>query len=140
MRSSKTGNASVDGTYSVFNIFETPRSYFAKCFQSSNESKFFLYRLDKQTGALSREASDIDAMELFEHNRALTGIGVRNETDGGLPVWPFFSYPAKKLMIQVNTAVEIEYLKEKDPKLKEHPVLQKITEESNPLVTIYHLR
>ena len=34
----------------------------------------------------------------------------------------------------------IEYLKEKDPKLKKHPVLQKITEESNPLVTIYHLR
>lgn len=140
MRSSKTGNASVDGTYSVFNLFETPRFYFAKCFQSSNESKFFLYRLDKQTGALSREASDIDAMELFKHNRALTGIGIRNETDGGLPIWPFFSYPAKKLMIQVNTAVEIEYLKEKDPKLKEHPVLQKITEESNPLVTIYHLR
>ena len=42
-------------------------------------------------------------------------------------------------MVQLNTAVEIEYLKEKYPELKQHPVLQKITEDSNPLVTIYHL-
>ena len=140
MRSSKTGNASVDGTYGIFNIFETPRSYFVKCFQSSDQSKFFLYSLDKATGALSREASTIDGMELFKYNRALTGIGIRNETDGGLPVWPYFSYPAKKLMIQFNTAVEIEYLKEKYPDLKKHPVLQEVTEDSNPLVTIYHLR
>lgn len=140
MRSSKTGNASVDGTYGIFNIFETLRSYFVKCFQSSDQSKFFLYSLDKATGALSREASTIDGMELFKYNRALTGIGIRNETDGGLPVWPYFSYPAKKLMIQFNTAVEIEYLKEKYPDLKKHPVLQEVTEDSNPLVTIYHLR
>ena len=43
-------------------------------------------------------------------------------------------------MIQFNTAVEIEYLKEKYPDLSKHPVLQQVTEDSNPLVTIYHLR
>lgn len=140
MRSSKTGNTSVDGTYSIFHIFQTPCSYFVKCFQSSDQSKFYMYCLDKKTGALSREASGIDGMRLFEYNRALTGIGIRNETDGGLPIWPYFSYPGKKLMIQFNTAVEIKYLKEKYPELKKHPVLKEITEDSNPLVTIYHLR
>ena len=43
-------------------------------------------------------------------------------------------------MVQFNTAVEIEYLKEKYPGLKEHPVLLQVTEDSNPLVTIYHMR
>lgn len=140
IRSSKIGSAAVDGKYSIFNIFETPRSYFVKCFEGSDQSKFYLFSLNKETGALCREASPIDAMELFELNRALTGIGISNETDGGLPIWPFFSYPAKKMMIQFNTAVEIEYLKGKYPNLKKHPVLQQVTEESNPLVTIYHLR
>lgn len=140
MRSAKKGNAAIEDKYNVFNIFETPRSYFVKCFEGDGESKFYLYKLDKKTGALCREASPIDAMELFELNRALTGIGISNETDGGLPIWPFFSYPAKKLMIQFNTAVEIEYLKGKYPNLKKHPVLQQVTEDSNPLVTIYHLR
>lgn len=140
IRSSKIGSAAVDDKYSIFNIFETPRSYFVKCFKGSDQSKFYLFSLDKETGALCREASSIDASELFGYNRALTGIGIRNETDGGLPIWPFFSYPAKKMMIQFNTAVEIDYLKEKYPDLKKHPVLQTITEEANPLVTIYHLR
>lgn len=140
IRSSKTGNAAVDGKFSIFNIFETPRSYFVKCFKGSDQSNFFLYSLNKETGALCRETSLIDADELFGYNRALTGIGIRNETDGGLPIWPFFSFPAKKLMIQFNTAVEIEYLKEKYPDLSKHPVLQQVTEDSNPLVTIYHLR
>ena len=80
---------------------------------SKDQSNFFLYSLNKETGVLCRETSLIDADELFGYNRALTGIGIRNETDGGLPIWPFFSFPAKKLMIQFNTAVEIEYLKEK---------------------------
>ena len=44
------------------------------------------------------------------------------------------------LFLQFNTAVEIEYLKEKYPDLKKHLVLQQITEDSNPLITIYHLR
>lgn len=140
IRSSKIGSAAVDDKYSIFNIFETPRSYFVKCFKGSDQSKFYLFSLDKEIGALCREASSIDASELFGYNRALTGIGIRNETDGGLPIWPFFSYPAKKMMIQFNTAVEIDYLKEKYPDLKKHPVLQTITEEANPLVTIYHLR
>lgn len=140
MRSSQSGNTAIDGKYTIFNLFETPRSYFVKCFDGADQSKFYLYKLNKETGTLSREVSSIDAMELFEHNRVLTGIGIRNETDGGLPIWPYFSFPGKKLMIQVNTAVEIEYLKDKYPDLKKHPVLQKITDESNPLVTIYHLR
>lgn len=46
----------------------------------------------------------------------------------------------QKQMVQFNTAVEIEYLKEKYPDLKKHLVLQQITEDSNPLITIYHLR
>lgn len=140
IRSSEIGSAAVDGKYSIFNIFETPRSYFVKCFEGSDQSKFSLFSLNKETGALCREASPIDAMELFGLNRALTGIGISNETDGGLPVWPFFSYPAKKMMVQFNTAAEIEYLKGKYPGLKKHPVLQQVTEDSNPLVTIYHLR
>lgn len=139
-RSIHTGNAATEGVYSIFSIFETPRSYYVKCFEGSDPSRFYLYSQDKKSGALCRETSSVDATELFEYNRALTGIGIRNETDGGLPVWPFFSYPAKKLMVQFNTAAEIEYLKEKYPELKKHPVLQKITSESNPLITIYHLR
>lgn len=95
IRSSRKGNTTVDGTYSIFNIFETPRSYFVKCFKSSDESDFYLYSLNKENGTFCREASSMNAMELFEYNRALTGIGIRNEIDGGLPVWPYFSYPAK---------------------------------------------
>ena len=140
MRSSKTGNEVITGKYSVFNFFETPRRYFVKCFEGSDQSRFYLYSLDKETRTLRRETSPIDAMELFKHNWKLTGIGIRNQTDGGLPVWPYFSYPGKKQMVQFNTAMEIEYLKEKYPDLKNHPVLQQITEDSNPLITIYHMR
>ena len=132
--------AIVDGKYWISRFFETPRRYIVKCFEADNQSRFHLFSLDKETGAVCHEKSSIDAMELFKYNRILTGIGIHNETDGGLPVWPYYSYPGKKLMVQLNTAVEIEYLKEKYPELKQHPVLQKITEDSNPLVTIYHLR
>lgn len=132
--------AIVDGKYWISRFFETPRRYIIKCFEADNQSQFHLFSLDKETGAVCHEKSSIDAMELFKYNRILTGIGIHNETDGGLPVWPYYSYPGKKLMVQLNTAVEIEYLKEKYPELKQHPVLQKITEDSNPLVTIYHLR
>jgi len=140
MRSSKTGNEAVDGKYSVFSFFETPRHYFVKCFEGSNQSKFYLYGLDKATGELKRETSPINAQELFKNNWTLAGIGLRNTKDNGLPIWPYLSYPGKKQMVQFNTAVEIEYLKEKYPDLKKHLVLQQITEDSNPLITIYHLR
>lgn len=66
MRSSKTGNEAVDGKYSVFSFFETPRHYFVKCFEGSNQSKFYLYGLDKATGELKRETSPINAQELFK--------------------------------------------------------------------------
>ena len=140
MRSSKTGNEAVDGKYSVFSFFETPRHYFVKCFEGSNQSKFYLYGLDKATGELKRETSPLNAQELFKNNWTLAGIGFRNTKDNGLPIWPYLSYPGKKQMVQFNTAVEIEYLKEKYPDLKKHLVLQQITEDSNPLITIYHLR
>ena len=135
-RSSKA----VDGKYSVFGFFETPRHYFVKCFEGSDQSQFYLYGLDKETGELKRETSSLNAQELFKNNWTLAGIGIRNTKDNGLPVWPYLSYPSKKQMVQFNTAVEIEYLKEKYPGLKEHPVLLQVTEDSNPLVTIYHMR
>ena len=140
IRSSKTGNEAVDGKYSVFSFFETPRHYFVKCFEGSNQSKFYLYGLDKATGELKRETSPINAQELFKNNWTLAGIGLRNTKDNGLPIWPYLSYPGKKQMVQFNTAVEIEYLKEKYPDLKKHLVLQQITDDSNPLITIYQLR
>jgi len=74
MRSSKTGNEAVDGKYSVFSFFETPRHYFVKCFEGSNQSKFYLYGLDKATGELKRETSPLNAQELFKNNWTLAGI------------------------------------------------------------------
>ena len=95
MRSSKTGNEAVDGKYSVFSFFETPRHYFVKCFEGSNQSKFYLYGLDKATGELKRETSPLNAQELFKNNWTLAGIGFRNTKDNGLPIWPYLSYPGK---------------------------------------------
>ncbi len=69
---------------SVFSIsLRLPGLILSNALKGSDQSKFFLYSLNKETGALCREASLIDADELFGYNRALTGIGIRNETDGG---------------------------------------------------------
>lgn len=140
MSSSKTGNEAVDGKYSVFSFFETPRHYFVKCFEGSNQSKFYLYGLDKATGELKRETSPLNAQELFKNNwtagrNRLPKYERQRSSYLALPV-----LSRQKQMIQFNTAVEIEYLKEKYPDLKKHLVLQQITEDSNPLITNLHLR
>ena len=133
----QAGQEVFDNEYNVFSLFETPRRYYVKTFMNN---RFYLYSLDKTSGQVTRETSRQDSEALFKLNRQLTGIGMQNETDGGLPIWPYYSYPARKELVQFNTAVEIGYLKEQMPALGSIPAIAAINDESNPLITIYHLK
>ena len=133
----RTNQSTYDNEYEVFSFFETPRRFYVKAFMNND---FYLFSLDKASGIVTREKSRLNSDEIFRLNRQLTAIGMRNETNNGLPIWPFYSYPARKLLIQLNTGVEICYLKEQMPELNSIPVLQSITGDSNPLITLYHLK
>lgn len=132
-----TGQNIYDNEYEIFGFFETPRRFYVKAYMND---QFYLYSLDKTSGLQTREKCALKSNNIFRLNRQLTAIGMRNEIDGGLPIWPFYAYPAQKLLVQLNTGVEICYLKELKPELQSIPAIQSITEDSNPLITLYHLK
>lgn len=132
-----TGQQLNDNEYEVHSFFETPHRFYVKAFMNN---QFYLYSIDKTSGLVTREKSQTEADAIFGLNRQLTAIGMQNEIDRGLPIWPFYAYPDKKLLVQLNTGAEIEYLKEQMPELNSIPSLQTITGDSNPLITLYHLK
>lgn len=137
LMSAALGAELYDNMCSVFDLFETNRFCIIRTMYND---QFRIFCIDKETGEQTCEQVSFDFNDYFGYNRLLTACGLKNKIDGGLPIWPFRSYPDKKLLVQCNMGGEIAHLLENDKSIKVDPAWKNVTEESNPLIILYHLK
>lgn len=137
MLKASSGAQLYDNMHSVFDFFETNNYCVIRTLYND---RFRIFCLDKHTGQLSYEQVLQDPQEYFGYNRLITVCGLTNKVDGGLPIWPYRSYPDKKILVQFNMGGEIANLLAQNKSIQAIPAWKEMTAESNPLITIYHLK
>lgn len=124
------------GNYMIRDFFETTNYFYLRALCDGD---MYLYTYNKKTGETFGGISEIAPHEIFDYNRSMTGVGMKNNIDGGLPVWITKSYLEKKMLLQFNTGSEIRYFIEKG-EVTELDVFKNMDEESNPLIVAYYLK
>jgi len=121
----------------VHDFFETFNSFYVRAFILGSD-EMHIYQLDKQTGETTAQISPVSRHELFGYDWKMQGIGIER-VKGGLPLWVSKAQLNKRILIQYIQPAEILYLKEKGFISKIPPEVGSITDDSNPIVVIYHL-
>ncbi len=121
----------------VRDFFETFNSFYVRA-NILGSDEMHIYQLDKQTGKTTAQISPVSMHELFGYDWKMQGIGIEREK-GGLPLWVSKAQLDKRILIQYIQPAEILYLKEKGFISKIPSEVGSITDESNPIVVIYHL-
>lgn len=121
----------------VQDFFETFNSFYVRAYFNGSD-EMHIYQLDKQTGKTTAQISPVSRHELFGYDWKMQGIGIER-VKGGLPLWVSKAQLNKRILIQYIQPAEILYLKEKGFISKIPPELGSITDDSNPIVVIYHL-
>lgn len=123
--------------FEVFDFFESFKSFYVRAFILGSD-EMHVYQLDKQTGETTAQISPVSWHELFGYDWKMQGIGIER-VKGGLPLWVSKAQLNKRILIQYIQPAEILYLKEKGFISKIPLELRSITDDSNPIVIIYHL-
>ncbi len=119
----------------IYDYFETPNNFYVKAIYNGKVHMFAFDKVNKETNA---QISSIDYHELGRCDPRLQGIGI-NIGEGQIPLWGNRYFPDQKILVQYLPAVEIFYLMDKKIINRLPAGLENLTEESNPVLIIYHM-
>jgi hypothetical protein len=129
------GKHSLPDNFTIFDYFDTPKSFFLRAFYND---KLHIFSLDKERQKTNAQISSIAYHELGRCDPRLQGIGI-NIGEGQIPLWGNRYFPDQKILVQYLPAVEIFYLMDKKIINRLPAGLENLTEESNPVLIIYHM-
>lgn len=128
-------DTNTSSTIELFNFFETPRYLYFRTALLTDPNKFFIQRLDKQTGEFLSHAIAQDFMDVSIGFSDSNVMGLDNDLDGGVPFCPSFVYK-DRVGVQAVNAVTIAKLENKGY-LKNKPAGLQVGEFDNPVIIVY---
>lgn len=123
--------------YMILDFFETYNYFYIR---SLHKEQIYIYSYNKYTKKTFSVCAKENPFDFVRYNRRLSLIGLQNPIKKSIPIWISKVYWEKKILVQFNTASELLYLKENNLINSTIKEISEIKEDSNPLISIYHLK
>lgn len=125
-----------EGTINVYDMLETAGNLYLRVYDQQN---FYITRFNRQTGEVTSRKIPQDYLDCSTQMPGIDVLGLDNDIDGGVPIWPEYPSTRQGICAQVVTFDMIDRMKNKGY-LKNLPEALNIGEDDNPVVILYTLK
>ena len=120
----------------IYDIIEYPNSF---CIRYVYKGDAHILLCDKEGEKISSTSTPYKWDEISNVDDFwVTGWGITNDIDQGLPITPSRWDKNKKRSIQCTTYSTVEYLKERGGLKSAPDVIKNMKDDDNPLIIVYH--
>lgn len=125
-----------ENSINVYDFFETPANFYVR---AERNGEFYIIQYRKATGETRSHRLPEAYLEASAQIPGQNCMGIDNDIDGGVPVWPEYGSIRHGLYAQVITADILSSLKA-GGYIKNPPAALEIGEDDNPVIIVYHLK